>query len=75
MTGSEVFAKLTQAMPTTNANPEEFGIVITKRLSSKESMILVSKVMSMNTVFVAPRVYYVVGLLNVTANYNCFLGV
>lgn len=48
MTGSEVFAKLTQAVPTTNANPEELGIDITKRLSSKESMILVSKAMSNN---------------------------
>lgn len=46
MRGSDVFARLTQVVPVSNANPEELGMEITKRLSSRESMIFVSNVMS-----------------------------
>ena len=46
MRGSDVFARLTQVVLVSNANPEELGMEITKRLSSKKSMIFVSNVMS-----------------------------
>lgn len=44
--GRVVFARLTQVVPVSNANPEELGIEITNLLSSRESMIFVSRVMS-----------------------------
>lgn len=47
ITGRFVFARLTQVVvPVSNANPEELGIEITNLLSSRESMIFVSRVMS-----------------------------
>jgi len=44
--GRVVFARLTQVVPVSNANPEELGTEITNLLSSRKSMIFVSRVMS-----------------------------